>query len=416
MKRQLMAVALATAALISLPTPAQARPNAIVPFDLNAVVLDGGEQVTAVTLDTSRLGRVDAAGLTTQTFSVHAKAESPVQIENGEVIYSLYDTDREVTGVRVEDGDIVVELKHGPGVSGAATLGYLGVAARNVMLDLSYTIAQNSAITVNGRPLTLSGLVQRDLVDPEVDAFAHHTSAEGIKYRLFEPRRTGSAARTAAPLIIWLHGNGEGGIPASYNNESQLRANRGGVGPATPEAQAIFGGAYVLAPQVPDTWYNIDSASYDTLIKAVIDQVVRRNRIDPERIYLLGGSAGGMMTLQLAGRYPSFFAADVTTAPALYLNRTGLYTTTAEQLLTLQTTPTWLVHATNDPVVPYDKSSLWAYTLLQPFGNVTLTTYDGVVWDGVTYSGHASWIYTARNDPANADGEHVWQWLARQHR
>lgn len=51
-----------------------------------------------------------------------------------------------------------------------------------------------------------------------------------------------------------MHGNGDGGVSADeYNNESQLRANRGALGPATTEAQRILGGAYVLAPQVPDT-------------------------------------------------------------------------------------------------------------------------------------------------------------------
>ena len=44
-----------------------------VQFTLNAEVLDGGEQVTSITLDTARLGRIDPASLTTGTFRVSAR-------------------------------------------------------------------------------------------------------------------------------------------------------------------------------------------------------------------------------------------------------------------------------------------------------------------------------------------------------
>jgi hypothetical protein len=44
-----------------------------------------------------------------------------------------------------------------------------------------------------------------------------------------------------------------------------------------------------------------------------------------------------------------------------------------------------------------------------------LTAYDNVTWDGVTYNGHWSWIYVARNDPKTDSGLHIWQWMAKQH-
>ena len=90
--------------------------------------------------------------------------------------------------------------------------------------------------------------------------------------------------------------------------------------------------------------------------------------------------------------------------------------TTADQVLLLKDTPTWLVHAQNDPTVPFDKASQWAYDLLAPSGNVLISLYDNVVWDGVTFNGHWSWIYTAHNDPSTPDGQHLWQWMAEQTR
>lgn len=415
-KLRALAVLVITGGLALTPITAEAKGHnrpvtSAVPFDLNARVLDSGEQVTSVTLDTSRLRGIDPSSLTTSTFTVHAKSTSPVPITGTEAIYSLYDEDRVVTGVSLQRGRIVIDLKHGYGVTGASTLGYLAVAGRNVLLDLTYTITQNSPIKVRGADVTLTAFTQGRLVSPEVDAFAYGVSKAGLNYRLFKP----NGHRANRPLVIWLHGNGEGGVSAAeYNNESPLRANRGALGPATAQAQRILGGAYVLAPQVPDTWYNVDTAGYDVKLKALIDQIVRKHRINPKRVYLMGASAGGFMAMQQAGRNPKSFAAVVPTAPALYLNRTGAYTTTAEQVLLLKGTPTWLVQSKDDPTVPFDKASQWAYDLLKPYGKVLLSAYDNVTWDGVTYSGHWSWIYTARNDPQTATGQHLWQWMAKQ--
>ena len=56
-----------------------------------------------------------------------------------------------------------------------------------------------------------------------------------MKYRLYYP----GPASGRRPLIVWLHGGGEGAsLPDGYyDNETQLRANRGALGFTTPEAQ-----------------------------------------------------------------------------------------------------------------------------------------------------------------------------------
>src|SRR5215212_2656154 len=113
-------------------------------FTLNAEVLDGGEQVTSITLDTARLGPIDPASLSTGTFSVHAKATSPIPIAAGDQIFSEYDLDRPVTAARLDHrGNIVLHLSHAEGQLGGGTLGYILSRGRNVRLDLVYTITQN---------------------------------------------------------------------------------------------------------------------------------------------------------------------------------------------------------------------------------------------------------------------------------
>src|SRR3954471_18400011 len=229
---------------------ARRPPTEGVRFTLNAQVLDGGEQVTSITLHTARLGPIDPASLTTGTFRVHAKATSPIPVAPGDQIFSEYDLDRPVTAVRLDDwGNIVLELAHGEGQVGGGTLGYIVGKGRNVLLDLVYTITQNTPIVLrNRRSMTIARFVQGELSDPEVDAFSYHISRSGIKSRLYSPghgRRFHAAGRGGQPLIVWLHSGGEGGLLPDhyYDNETTLRANRGALGFATRRAQRLFGGA-----------------------------------------------------------------------------------------------------------------------------------------------------------------------------
>src|SRR5690349_12272832 len=158
-------------------------------FTLNAETLDGGEQVISLTIATGGLGRIDPASLSTGTFTVHAKATSPIPIAPGDQIFSEYDLDRTVTAVRLDHrGDIVIDLAYGEGQVGGGTLGYIVNEGRNVMLDLVYTIIQNAPIRVRRRgSVTIKSFAQGRLSDPEVDAFSYHVSRSGMNYRLYSP-------------------------------------------------------------------------------------------------------------------------------------------------------------------------------------------------------------------------------------
>ncbi|MBT0771470.1 hypothetical protein KIH74_21210 [Kineosporia sp. J2-2] len=125
-----MGVGVGAAAGVVLPAAtaraATARSGGVVEFTLDAEVLDGGEQITGITLATAALGPVDPASLSAATFSVHARATSPLPGVPDAEISGVYDVDRTVTGAHVgRDGDIVLDLEHGEGVLGANTLGYV---------------------------------------------------------------------------------------------------------------------------------------------------------------------------------------------------------------------------------------------------------------------------------------------------
>jgi poly(3-hydroxybutyrate) depolymerase len=395
-------------------SPAQVR------FTLNAEVLDGGEQVTSITLRTAHLGRIDPARLTTGTFTVHATATSPIPVAPDDLIFSEYDLDRPVTGIRLDrHGNIVLDLAYGEGQVGGGTLGYIVSKGRNVVLDLVYTITQNAPIALrHGRSITIDRFVQGRLSDREVDAFGYRVSGSGMNYRLYVPgrgRRSHSPGAHRHPLIVWLHGGGEGGLPEDdyYDNETPLRANRGALGFATPEAQRIFDGAFVVAPQSTTFWLE-DGPGFAPQIREIIDDLVRRYPIDRHRIHVVGCSNGGYMTIEMTSIYHHLFAASVPVCSVIEpfpFGSGGVPMITDAELRRIDT-PTWLVASRDDPTVPVEANTVHAHELIP--GSL-MTLYDHVIWNGEQFNGHWSWIYVARNDPS-IDGTHVWQWMAQQRR
>lgn len=420
-RRTILAAGAGAAAGLSLPGAAAHagdRPIASVGFRLNAAVLDGGEQVTSITLNTARIGQIDPASLTTGTFSVHAKATSPIPLAAGDVIFGEYDLDRQVIAARLDQrGNVVLDLSYGEGQIGGGTLGYILSKGRNVQLDLVYTITQNAPIALrDGRSITIASFVQGRLSNPEVDAFSYHMSGSGMKYRLYSPAHGGDSRATGPgkrPLVVWLHGGGEGALLPDnyYDNETTLRGNRGALGFATPQAQRIFSGAYVVAPQSTSYWME-DGPRFAPLIREIIRDLVRRYPIDRERIYVAGCSNGGYMSLKMTTTYPDLFAASVPICGVVASLQPGGPRLITDDELTQISTPTWLVTSRDDTTVPPEPNTIHAHDLIP--GSL-MTLYDHVIWNNYQFPGHWSWIYVARNDPS-IDGTHVWQWMARQRR
>ncbi len=419
-RRSLIIGTAGAAAVVLQPQLAHADDSArttAVRFTLNATTQEGGEQVTSLTLDTSCFDGIVAGSLTPATFAVHAKAENPFALPAGQTNFGLYDVDRVVTGVKLRNGKIVIELKSGftnstnadgsiatNGVPGAGTLGYVYPIGRNIRNKLTYTITQKAPIAVRGgRSLTLPGFVQGSLKNPAVDAYSYGKSSDGMNYRLFSPDSCHGRGKKA--LVVWLHGGGEGGSAALkyYDNEATLRANRGALGFSTDEAQRIFDGAYVVAPQADEAWM-LDGPGYAPRIKALIEGLVKRHDIDRKRIHVIGCSNGGYMSLYMSYAFPNAFASEVPICPGA----SEVYFTEAQ--LKSITTPTWLVQSKDDPVLPFPVNGLRASQLVP---GALLSAYDHVIWKGVTYSGHWSWIYAANNDPV-LKGTHLWQWMAKQ--
>lgn len=387
----------------------------IISYSLNAKVFDYGQNIVSIEIDTKGQGKnIQNKQIDKDTFKVFAKGTLPkeagIVLDEKTKSLGAFEVEREIENIFVNDkGNIVINLKYGKDVAGANTLSYVtGDVSRNVLMDLEYRVEQKKGI----KGYKAGFYRQGKIVDEEADKFVAAKSKSGVNYQYFKPVNKDDGKKH--PLIIWFHGNGEGGYKDYRNNVSQKLANRGAVAFAEDKTQKIFGGAYVVAPQADDTWYNNYSKGYIKSVKAMIDEFASENNIDKNRIYIFGASAGGYMSFRMMIEYPDYFAAFSTSAAALDKAATsGGVATTAQDLMKIRNKPLWMVHAQNDPTISYENTSKRVYDVLSKYGAI-LSSYPNVKIGETEYNGHWSWIYSLRNMPVNDKGEHLFEWMARQ--
>ena len=384
-------------------------------LSLKAKVFDYGQNIVSIEIDTKGKGKnIQNKQIDKDTFKVFAKGTLPkdagIVLDDKTKSLGTFEVEREMENIYVNDkGNIVINLKYGKDVAGANTLSYVtGDVSRNVLMDLEYRVEQKKGI----KGYKTGFYRQGKIVDEEADKFVAAKSKSGVNYQYFKPVNKDDGKKH--PLIIWFHGNGEGGYKDYQNNVSQKLANRGAVAFAEDKTQKIFGGAYVVAPQANDTWYNNYTKGYIKSVKAMIDEFVSENNVDKNRIYVFGASAGGYMSFRMMIEYPDYFAAFTTSAAALDKAATsGGVATTTQDLMKIRNKSLWMVHAKNDPTISYENTSKRVYDVLSKYGAI-LSSYPNVKIGETEYNGHWSWIYSLRNMPVNDKGEHLFEWMARQ--
>lgn len=229
------------------------------------------------------------------------------------------------------------------------------------------------------------------------------------------------------PLVVWLHGAGEGQEPYRTITGNKVVA----LGEADIQAK-LGGAAYVLAPSCPTFWMDTDGSNtiaddnqscYVEALKALIDEFIaaRASSIDVDRIYIGGLSNGGFMTCRMIADYPGFFAAAVPVC-ASWVGGLG----TDDEFARMARTPSWWVQVDDDPLVKPD-SHLWpSWTRLVEAGaeDVHVTYYDHIVGEnGERLIGHFVWINVYKDEPrTDLDGSLViyegrpvtlWQWVGK---
>ncbi|MCF0178095.1 MAG: prolyl oligopeptidase family serine peptidase [Bacteroidales bacterium] len=206
------------------------------------------------------------------------------------------------------------------------------------------------------------------------------------------------------PLIIWLHGMGEGGTDVSI----ELLGNEV-VALIRDDIQSHFtteggeSGCYVLAVQCPTMW--MDSATeymtqgsspsiYSDVLKSCIDAYVAAHPdVDRDRIYIGGCSNGGYMTVNMLIRNPKFFAAAYPTCEA-YADAN----ISDNDIKSLANENIWFVQSFDDTTVRPTDFCIATYRRLMAEGakNVWMSMFENVQghdFPGTKLFGHFSWCY-----------------------
>jgi predicted peptidase len=146
-----------------------------------------------------------------------------------------------------------------------------------------------------------------------------------VQYLLFLPAGYEKSSEKW-PLILYLHGGSVRGDDISQMKKWGL------AGKVETDPNFPF---IVVSPQCHkgEIWTDVAA------LGAVLDDVARTNRVDPDRVYVTGHSMGGRGALYAAYKMPDRFAAVVSLGPSFPI------TAWAEKLANI---PLWLFHGTND--------------------------------------------------------------------
>lgn len=350
-------------------------------------------------------------------------SENPIMPAQGErMVLGSYSSDAK--GNRVANGGyLTLVLAVSPSMSIGSPFQYMR-GYGNVWVDYKLSVTNTKTLQTWDK--------ETDRIIPLVDEFdlSGKFTAEGVtmSYAAYTPE----TSQSKVPLIIWLHGGGEGGTDPTVPLLGNRAANY-----ASAEIQDYFGGAYVLAPQAPTRWMDSGNGStsgqvddiYFKALKALFEDFVAKHpNIDTDRIYVGGCSNGGYMSLKLILEYPKYFAGGYISALAYRADYL-----TEEKAKSIRNVPIWFVHSKDDSTTVAANTVVPVYEKLKAAGakNVHLSFYDHVVditnllgGEDYHYPGHWSWIYSHANksqtdydgSPVKVDGVPVtiMQWLAMQ--
>ena len=205
------------------------------------------------------------------------------------------------------------------------------------------------------------------------------TIARKVSYRylLYVPKAYEADVTKRWPLLLFLHGSGERG-----GDLAKVKVH----GPPHQLDDREDFPFVVVSPQCPaDQRWQADA------LAALLGDVTKRLRIDPDRVYVTGLSMGGRGTWDLAMSYPERFAAIVPVCGGALPDRACL----------LRDVPVRAFHGARDTVVPLAESTTVVDAVKKCGGTAELVVYPE--------AGHDAWTATYAD-------EALWEWLLRQRR
>lgn len=197
----------------------------------------------------------------------------------------------------------------------------------------------------------------------------------GLSYLLSLPENY--EKQDAWPLLIFLHGSGERG------DDLKLVKKHGP--PKLIDAGQKFP-FIVVSPQCPS-----NQRWQASVLDRLLDDLQKRLKVDPKRVYLTGLSMGGQGTWSWAAQSRERFAAIIPICGRG--DRTW-----GQRLAGL---PTWVFHGVKDTAVPFETSEQMVKALKRAGSDPKFTVYPE--------ASHDSWTETYENPE-------VFKWLLQQSR
>ena len=300
------------------------------------------------------------------TASLDRPVEHPVWAEDGKSLYAQI-TDHAMTKVvRIGlDGRVetIAAGLAGDGIDRPYTGGSYSVSPRGAV---AFTAGApdhpaDVAVSEGGKTVRLTRLNDnlldaRDLA--KVRPLAVKSSHDGLPIDAWVVTPPGFDPAKKYPMILEVHGGPYGSYGPVWATEFQLYAAAGYVVVyANPRGSTSYGQAFA-----DGITYNYPGYDYDDLMSAV-DAAIAKGFVDPDRLYVTGGSGGGLMTAWIVGKTRRFRAA-VSQKPVINW---------ASQCLTTDVyvgqCPYWF-----QKPVWVDEQAFWAHSPLSLVGNVTTPT------------------------------------------
>ncbi len=199
--------------------------------------------------------------------------------------------------------------------------------------DFKVTCSSNEAFSFSEKDIT-------NTLTPVADDFETIENTEGasFSYHLFTPKKEENM-----PVVIVFHG---------YGDTDNLLTYRTAVDWAEPENQEVRP-CYVIAPVIDDKTYFVENARAKVFeaLKGIVDKMVTEGKVDPDRIYVMGNSFGGMSSIEFAEMYPEDTAKVLALCPALTYGPNAI-----TNLNKMKDVPIWFAHAAGDNTIPVSAS------------------------------------------------------------
>lgn len=195
-----------------------------------------------------------------------------------------------------------------------------------------------------------------------------YTTENGeVNYLLYVPDDYSADPPKEWPLLIYHHGRSR-----VYGDVIALEEDY-------PLNTLADEGSFPFIVVAPKSTGDYDQWASDAQVQSamtVLDEVKAELSVDPNRIYLTGGSGGGNGVWVISLQYPDRFAALVP-----FMGYYGWPFTVPEDICDIKDIPVWAFHGDADEVIPLDAEQRIVDALKACGGDVRFTIFPGIGHD-----------------------------------